>query len=183
MSQLSLATKSGYIKAPLANGIGRCVVQCQRMTIKFCLSSGGSQGARDFIEHDLVSYARAHPETVIYLKPRRHRSSVLIAEYLNGHREWMSLHQMPTMEIRKWVESYRTRAGYPEMHYRSYLSTQIPSIQGVWTPFTHKPINRNLLRYPEDALNVNPLDSPSATEIVSKLYGDGSIPPPKPSQR
>lgn len=81
MSLLSLHIKSGYAAAPLANGIGRCVPQCQRMTLKFCFNHGGSAGVRDFIQQDLVEFARAYPGTVIYLKPRRHRSPVLVSEY------------------------------------------------------------------------------------------------------
>ena len=36
---------------------------------------------REFIESDLVSYAKENPHVAIYLKPRRHRSPVIVAEY------------------------------------------------------------------------------------------------------
>jgi large subunit ribosomal protein L43 len=81
MSINNLFLKSGYVAAPLANGVGRFVLQCQRMTIKFCKSHGGSRGVRDFIENDLVAFARDNPGVVMYLKPRRHRSPVVVAEY------------------------------------------------------------------------------------------------------
>lgn len=73
--------KTGYVNAPNANGIGRFVPQCQRMTLKFCKSHGGSQGVREFIQSDAVEFARKNPGTVLYLKPRRHRSPVVVAEY------------------------------------------------------------------------------------------------------
>ena len=36
---------------------------------------------RDFIESDLMDFAKANPGTVVYLKPRRHRSPAMVAEY------------------------------------------------------------------------------------------------------
>lgn len=81
MSINNLFLKSGYVAAPLANGVGRYVQQCQRMTIKFCKAHGGSGGVREFIENYLVEFARENPGMVVYLKPRRHRSPVVVAEY------------------------------------------------------------------------------------------------------
>jgi len=172
MSQLSLFVKSGFVKAPLANGIGRYVPQCQRMTLKFCLGWGNSRGVRDFIQHDLIEFVKQNPGTVMYLKPRRHRSPVLVAEYLNGGREWMSLDCMERNEVYKWLDIHRTKAGYPDMHFKNYQHSDIPSIQGFWTPFTHKPADRAVLSYPQESLNT-PLNlKPSTTEIVSKLYSE-----------
>ena len=36
---------------------------------------------RQFIEHDLVKFASANPSVVVYLKPRRNRTPVVVAEY------------------------------------------------------------------------------------------------------
>lgn len=81
MSASHLFLKSGYPGAPLANGVGRYVKQLQRITIKFCKSHGCSRGVREFIEHDLVNFAKDNPGVVVYAKPRRHRTPVLSAEY------------------------------------------------------------------------------------------------------
>ena len=37
----------------------------------------------------------------MYLKPRRHRSPVITAEYLNGEKHWMSLHNSTVEEVRR----------------------------------------------------------------------------------
>lgn len=81
MSNSNLFLKSGFIRAPLQNGLGRCINQLQRITIKFCKNHGGSRGMRDFIENQLVDFAKFNPSVVVYVKPRRHRSPVLVAEY------------------------------------------------------------------------------------------------------
>ena len=101
MSNTHLFMPSGFIRTPLKNGLGRFVPQLQRITLKFCKSHGGSRGVRynfyshyinvlnfifvslfrDFIESDLMDFAKKNPGTVVYLKPRRHRSACMVAEY------------------------------------------------------------------------------------------------------
>lgn len=81
MSNTHLFMKHCFPTAPLANGVGRYIKQLQRVTIKFCKSHGCSRGVREFIEHDLLEFAKANPGVVIYAKPRRHKGPVLSAEY------------------------------------------------------------------------------------------------------
>jgi hypothetical protein len=51
------------------------------VTIKFCKERPGSEGARHFIEHDVVGFAERNPHVALYLKPRRNRTSVVVAEF------------------------------------------------------------------------------------------------------
>ncbi|VEL41447.1 unnamed protein product [Protopolystoma xenopodis] len=53
----------------------------QRLTLKFCKSRSDNKGMRDFIEEGLVDFARKNPGTVVYVKPRRHRAPLIVAEY------------------------------------------------------------------------------------------------------
>jgi len=173
MSLNNLFLKSGYVAAPLANGIGRYVPQCLRMTLKFCKSKGDSKGVREFIENHAVDFARRNPGTVLYLKPRRHRSPVLVAEYLNGGREWISLTAMPCEEVIRWIEVSRTAAGYGEMHFKTYQHSDTPSIQGPWNPFTHESPSKNVMQFPHEEMR-DPINlKPTATDIIKKMYGDG----------
>ena len=79
----TLFLKHGYINlnAPLKNGLGRFIPQLMRITVKFCKESPTSQGVRKFIEKDIVNFAKENPGTAVYLKPRRHRAPVIVAEY------------------------------------------------------------------------------------------------------
>lgn len=81
MANCNLFLKSGFIRAPLQNGVGRYIGQLQRITIKFCKNNGSSRGIRDFIENDLVNFARDNPGVVVYVKPRRHQAPAIVAEY------------------------------------------------------------------------------------------------------
>lgn len=40
-----------------------------------------SVACREFIENDLLDFAKDNPGIVVYVKPRRHRSPVMVAEY------------------------------------------------------------------------------------------------------
>ena len=54
---------------------------------------------REFIQQDVSQFAKQNPGTVVYLKPRRHRSPVLVAEYLNGESHWQSLQNLTVAEV------------------------------------------------------------------------------------
>jgi large subunit ribosomal protein L43 len=81
MANHNLFLKSGFIRAPLENGLGRYVGQLQRITLKFCKSHGSSKGMREFIENKLVDFAKANPGVVVYVKPRRHKAPVIVCEH------------------------------------------------------------------------------------------------------
>lgn len=36
---------------------------------------------RDFLENNLIDFAKENPGVVVYVKPRRHRTPVIVAEY------------------------------------------------------------------------------------------------------
>ena len=131
MSAHALFLKRGWItnNAPLRNGIGRFIPQLARITIKFCKESGASQGVRSFIEQDIVQFAKDNPSVVVYLKPRRRKTPVLVAEYLNGERHWQKLHCFTCDEVSAWLDFYRLHSGreFQEQYKMTY--TDNPSIQ------------------------------------------------------
>ncbi|KAJ2941062.1 hypothetical protein O0L34_g13191 [Tuta absoluta] len=171
MSNSNLFLKSGFVRAPLQNGVGRYVCQLQRITLKFCKSTGSSRGLRDFIEQDLVEFAKTNPGVVVYLKPRRHRGPVVVAEYLNGDRVWMSMHNKTQSEITKWIEMMRTQQGdNSSTRLRKYQYTDHPSIQGPWTPFTFKNPELNVANLPDAKFGANDRLPQSATEQLRQLF-------------
>ncbi|XP_013148015.1 PREDICTED: 39S ribosomal protein L43, mitochondrial [Papilio polytes] len=171
MSNSNLFLKSGFVRAPLQNGVGRYVCQLQRIVLKFCKSHGGSRGLREYIEQDLVDFASSNPSVVVYLKPRRHRSPVVVAEYLNGDRVWMSMHNKTHSEITKWIEVLRTQQGdVSSTRLRKYQYTDYPSVQGPWTPFTYKNPQLNVAELPNDEFGANNRLPMSATEQLKLMF-------------
>ncbi|XP_068626030.1 large ribosomal subunit protein mL43 [Battus philenor] len=171
MSNNNLFLKSGFVRAPLQNGVGRYVCQLQRIVLKFCKSHGGSRGLRDFIEQDLVEFASKNPSVVVYLKPRRHRSPVVVAEYLNGDRVWMNMNNKTHSEITKWIEMFRTQQGdIAATRLRKYQYTDYPSVQGPWTPFTFKAPELNVAELPSEEYSANNRLPMSATEQLKIMF-------------
>merc|ERR1712002_821113 len=158
-----------FIKTALHNGIGRYVCQLQRLTLKFCKSHAGSQGVRNFIEEDLLEFTHNHPGVVVYLKPRRHRTAILTAEYLNGNSVNLNLHMKPRHEVRQWVEQVRVRSGEDIAILVKPWHTFTPSIQGIWTPFTNKPSIENTYKFPSDNYVFKELDTSATEEILQKM--------------
>nr|CAG4646646.1 EOG090X0FS9 [Macrothrix elegans] len=170
MSNSHLFLPSGFLRTPLQNGLGRYIPQLQRITLKFCKSHGGSRGVRDFIETDLIDFAKQNPGTVVYVKPRRHRSACMVAEYLNGEKEYLSCHQFSREEVRKWLSHMTTRSGEPVMRLRKYQHTDFPSIQGVWTPFTHQAPEINVANFPNEVLSAPENQPVTATEQLLEIF-------------
>ncbi|XP_012533842.1 39S ribosomal protein L43, mitochondrial [Monomorium pharaonis] len=171
MSNKHLFMKSGFPRAPFGLGIGRYVCQLQRVTLKFCKSNGSSRGVRGFIEHDLVNYANENPGVVVYVKPRRHRQPVIVAEYLNGDRQWMEVGNYSREDIIKWMELLRTQFhNGPSLRLRKLWHTEFPSIQGPWTPFTFRNPMLNLTQFPNEKLGAAIKLDPTATEQLVELF-------------
>ncbi|XP_044745352.1 39S ribosomal protein L43, mitochondrial [Coccinella septempunctata] len=170
MTNNSLLLKASFLRNPSQNGVGRYVCQLQRVVLKFCKNHGASRGLREFIEEDLVDFAKTNPGVVVYLKPRRHRGPVIKAEYLNGQTQWLSCRNFTKDEINKWLNLFKTQQGDKEgIRLRKLWHTEVPSIQGPWTPYTFRPPSLNVVEYPNENLSAAK-EEKSATEELIELF-------------
>ncbi|THD20361.1 Mitochondrial ribosomal protein L43 [Fasciola hepatica] len=133
-------------------GASRPVPQLQRVTLKFCKSKPQSLGIREYIEKYLVDFARRNPATVVYVKPRRHRPPLIVAEYLCGNWHYVKPAGMNCEEINNWMEFLRNRSGADILPIYKKWSTKSPSIQGMWHPFSEEFKNNTPLMSPEEIL-------------------------------
>lgn len=171
MSNKVLFLPSGFPRAPMGLGIGRYVCQLQRVTLKFCKSHGSSKGIREFLENDLIDFAKQNSGTVVYVKPRRHRVPVICAEYLNGEKQWMCVSNYDREDIVKWMELLRTQFhDGTKLRLRKYWHTEYPSIQGPWTPITFRNPSENLIEFPNKKLGEAIKLEPTATETLIELF-------------
>ncbi|KZC13083.1 PREDICTED: 39S ribosomal protein L43, mitochondrial [Dufourea novaeangliae] len=171
MSHANLFLKAGYLRAPFGLGIGRYVCQLQRVTLKFCKNHGASMGLRKFLENDLIDYAKENPGVVVYVKPRRHRSPVIKAEYLNGETQWMGVANYSREDIFQWMQLLKTQYhDGTSIRLMKLWRTDFPSIQGPWTPFTFKEPSVNHTQLPDKQLSEFIHHQPTATEEVIRLF-------------
>ncbi|XP_012255942.1 39S ribosomal protein L43, mitochondrial [Athalia rosae] len=170
MSNSHLFMKSGFPRAALNNGIGRYVCQLQRITIKFCKHHGDSRGVREFLEYDLVNFAKENPGVVVYVKPRRHKTPVLCAEYLNGEKHSIYCKKYTVEEVNKWIGLLRSQSGdTSDFRLRKMWHTDHPSIQGPWTPFTFRDPALNLVQFPDAELSKEKYE-PTATDRLLEIF-------------
>lgn len=169
------------------------VCQLQRLTIKFCKNSHSSRGVRQFIESSLLDFSRKNSGVAVYMKPRFHRTPVIVAEYLNGQRQWMNIRNFSATEINWWLEILRTRfyflykksfnliflsfrSGYELTQLLSNNNVLTPSVQGVWNPFLNKPNDLLQKEFPNEERSAFISDRKSATmqllEMMEKFKVD-----------
>ena len=164
--------ESGFIENAYFNGLGRTVCQLQRLTLKFNKTSGTSRGVRDYIESDLVDFARSHPGIALYLVPRRKPTPVLSAEYLNGTMHWFNLRNFNQQQTKEWIEYFVSRSGTRVQRIRKPVRTAVPSIQGHWTPFLNLPGRLNVTTFPDAERGAFVPTKLSATEQLLRLQDD-----------
>lgn len=90
---------------------------------------------------------------------------------MNGDRRWMSMHCRDSKEILEWLSLLSKQAGDTQpIRYRKNWHTDVPSIQGPWSPWTRKNPDDLLATFPNEKLG-EPLDMPeTATEKLMRLY-------------
>jgi large subunit ribosomal protein L43 len=135
-----------------------------------CKEFRTSYGTREWIANDLTAFARQHPYVVIYVQPRRHRPPNLIGEYLSGDRQWIPLSNCDRDHVNWWIHSLLTQQGDPQWRLLKQMHTDSPSIQGIWTPFTNKSLDRTLRTYPDPDLIEMEYPQMTATEQIQELF-------------
>lgn len=118
-----------------------------------------------------MEFSTNNPGVVVYVKPRRHRQPVLVAEYLNGDRHWLNVRSFTEEQLTKWIDLMRTQQmNSSAVRMRKQWNTDWPSIQGAWTPFTHQHPDLTTATFPNEKYS-RPMDiEQSATEKLLKLY-------------
>lgn len=96
---------------------------------------------------------------------------VIVAEYLNGDRHWLCARNWTEDEVTKWVHLLRTQnKNSSGTRLRKLTHTEMPSIQGPWTPYTLANPELNVTTFPAEELS-KPVDiEQSATEKLLELF-------------
>lgn len=95
---------------------------------------------------------------------------------VNGERQWINCRNNTNEEITKWIELLRGQNGDSSaLRLRKMWHTEQPSIQGVWSPFTHQNPQHNLTTFPVEQLS-KPLDvQQSATEKLIEIFAQQKL--------
>lgn len=135
----SRGTPSRFLQSVLQNGVGRYVCQLKRISIIFSRKAQSSLGVREFIEEEVVDYAKKNPSTVVYVSPQTCRIPKIVAEYLNGNVKEEIVTNKTSQQILELVTKMTNQSGLDIIRIRKPFHTDSPSIQGQWHPFTNRP--------------------------------------------
>lgn len=79
-------------------------------------------------------------------------------------------------DVEKWFNLLKQQYGdTSSMRYRKHWQTEQPSIQGPWTPFTHRNPPNNLVEYPDLELGEVLNKEQTATEKLLELVKNNQI--------
>lgn len=85
----------------------------------------------------------------------------------------MSLRKVPSEDITKWLELKLTQAGdTAAIRYRKHWHTDIPSVQGPWSPFTHQNPMFSIAKFPDTSLGEKLNMEKTATEKLLELFSE-----------
>ncbi|XP_063729284.1 large ribosomal subunit protein mL43-like [Symsagittifera roscoffensis] len=127
-----------HLKTVLNQGVGRYLPQLQRLTFQFSKTRMNNKGVRDFLESKSERFCKKHPHVVLYVLPTDAPQSRIIAEYLNGNNLEINPNDFTLKQVEYWVEIFNSKSGQRDFKLTSMHHTEIPSIQGQWTPATYK---------------------------------------------
>lgn len=111
----------------------------QRLVFNYCKRGGSSRGIREYIDKEIVEFAKNNPEVTIYVRERNGKHPRIVANFLNGNSKIVDVKNKMPDEIEEWVERLRNESGVKVEKIRKFWHTENPSIQGTWTPFLNKP--------------------------------------------
>ncbi|KAJ7391750.1 39S ribosomal protein L43, mitochondrial [Desmophyllum pertusum] len=124
----------------IANRVfGRYVRPLQRLTLNYCKNGGSSRGMREFIDKNIVDFAKSNPGVAIYVRERNGKHPRLVANFINGNTKVVHVKNMSPEKVQGWVTNLRNESGEEVEKIKKYWHTENPSIQGTWNPFLHKP--------------------------------------------
>uniref|UniRef100_A0A2I3HPK3 Large ribosomal subunit protein mL43 n=1 Tax=Nomascus leucogenys TaxID=61853 RepID=A0A2I3HPK3_NOMLE len=154
----------------LHNGLGRYVQQLQRLSFSVSRDGASSRGAREFVEREVIDFARRNPGVVIYVNSRPCCVPRVVAEYLNRAVREESIHRKSVEEISTLVQKLADQSALDVIRICKPFHIDNPSIQGQWHPFTNKPTTFRGLRPPRE--------SHSVAQAGVRWSNPGSLQPP-----
>jgi len=93
---------------------------------------------------------------------------VVLFVAVNGKSVYMTIANNTPGEVCQWLEHLRCRSGDEIVRLRKLWHTDTPSVQGIWTPFTHLDPHLALTSFPDEKLSRR-TGPESATEYVMKM--------------
>lgn len=137
----------------LQNGLGAFVLQCKKIDFHYCDWAGSSRGMKyvlviptltekiltvarsGFIKSQLPRFAAANPQVEFSVSPRPSKHPIIVGHYVNGRQISLCVKNMEPLEVLKKAESLRDANGEKLRRVVKPVSSDSPSVRGVWSPY------------------------------------------------
>lgn len=117
------------------NGLGSFILQCKKITLRYCNWGGSSRGMRRFLENDLKKYVEKNPK-LEFVIVKEHGHPILRGEYTNGKEKVICVRNMEPSKIEQKLNVLRDSSGAQLKPYRGNPVKSVnESVRGIWSPF------------------------------------------------
>lgn len=116
----------------------RGVFQLSKLRVHYCDCGGSSRGARDFIRHNAVKFAKENPATEVETVMKRGYHPFLFGEYLDGTHKMITVKNLTPKEIVNYATMLRNSgSGRVSILCVPNFYSQVQ--QAIATPFVLRP--------------------------------------------
>jgi len=160
---------TGYPTAPQYNGwAGRAIPQLHRLTIRFCKQNEASAGVRQWIDKELLEFAKKNPSCAIYVIPGRQCVPTLRGEYANNRIVHVNAKGLILKQVCRHINDLRSRSGEPIVKFVSAQTAECKSMQGEWSPVLWQDSRQNAAypNLPQPEFSTYRTGKMSATEYI-----------------
>lgn len=92
---------------------------------------------------------------------------------VNGEKQYINCQNYTKEEVTKWLNLLTTQSGSMDGIRLSKLwRTDVPSIQGPWTPFTFADPSLNLAKFPNEELSKPLIQEKTATQTLLEIFNE-----------
>lgn len=109
-------------------------LQLTRVIVRYCKSSGSSDGVRGYLKGGLAPFAASHPTITFSVTDAPMRPPYIRGEWLDGTSKVIDVKNRDAGYVGEVLEGLRDAASGARRNLRKPVTTGSPSVQGVWDP-------------------------------------------------
>jgi large subunit ribosomal protein L43 len=123
-----------HINVQNVNGVGSFILQCKKITLRYCNWAGSSRGMRHFLEKDFKKFVEQNPK-VEFVVVKDHGHPIISGEYVSGREKVICVRNLEPAKIEQKLKVLRDSSGAQLKPYRGNPVKSInESVRGIWSP-------------------------------------------------
>ncbi|KAG5356851.1 54S ribosomal protein L51 [Yarrowia sp. C11] len=124
------------------NGVGNFVLQCKKVTFRYCNWGGSSEGMRQYLDKNLQKIAAQNPE-IEFVAVKDIGHPFIRGEFVNGAEKTICCKNKHPRFIDGKFEMLKSTDGAPRKQMKSPVESINESVRGIWSPYHTNPEGRH----------------------------------------